>query len=100
VPVHIAIGAVWGVVMRRPHPQPWRSDVVIALNELGVYDKIDTVKHDKTGVITHTVEVGRRSVQITPEGTAMWRQLDYVLTGAWDNPKLARELARREETLT
>jgi len=26
--------------------------------------------------------------------------LDYVLTGAWDNPKLARELARREETLT
>jgi len=86
-------------VVRRPHPQPWRSDVVIGLNSLTRYEDIDTMKHPKTGVIRHCVEIGGKTVQITPEQTAIWRQLDYILTAGYDNQALARELARREANL-
>jgi len=98
VPVHIAVGAV-GCVVRRPHPQPWRSDVVIALNSLARYEDIDTMKHPTTGVIRHCVEIGGKTVEITPEQTATWRQLDYILTAGYDNVGLARELQRREANL-
>jgi hypothetical protein len=45
------------------------------------------------------VEIGGKTVEITPEQTATWRQLDYILTAGWDNRGLARELARREANL-
>ena len=86
-------------MVRRPHPQPWRSDVVIALNSLARYEDIDTMKHPTTGVIRHCVEIGGKVVEITAEETAIWRQLDYILTAGYDNVGLARELARREANL-
>jgi len=57
------------------------------------------MKHPTTGIIRHCVEIGGKTVEITPEQTAAWRQLDYILTAGWDNRGLARELARREANL-
>jgi hypothetical protein len=57
------------------------------------------MKHPTAGVIRHCVEIGGKKVEITPEQTATWRQLDYILTAGWDNRGLASELARREANL-
>jgi hypothetical protein len=57
------------------------------------------MKHPTAGVIRHCVEVNGKTVAITPEQTAAWRQLDYILTAGYDNQALARELARREANL-